>query len=78
MQDYLSAHSMDPPHMPSFDSFQAGPQPPMAMAQMASFASNQQQAAQHADQQDRARAYKSRNKRPCDFWYGQYLLQLAT
>jgi hypothetical protein len=44
----------------------------MPMPQMASFAPNQQlQSAQQADNTDRARAYKSRNKRPCDFWYAQ-------
>ena len=48
--------------MPSYDSFL----PPLSMPQMASFASNQQQSAQQADNTDRARAYKSRNKRPCD------------
>ena len=37
------------------------------MPQMANFAPGQQTAQQLQEQTDRARAYKSRNKRPCDF-----------
>lgn len=45
------------------------PAPPFAMPAMTAFAPTPgpQAAQQQQDETDRARAYKSRNKRPCDF-----------
>lgn len=44
------------------------PPPPMTMPAMTTFAPTPGlTAAQQQEETDRARAYKSRNKRPCDF-----------
>lgn len=66
---------MENPHIPNMHSFGAAPvQQPMAHFQMPPSVPNAPTPipvppSQHARQQqeDRARAYKSRNKRPCDF-----------
>ena len=55
---------METPHIPSFQGFQP---PPVPMPHMANFAPTPQPAQQAQQETDRARAYKSRNKRPCDF-----------
>lgn len=57
---------METPHIPTMLSFQ--PHPALSMPQMPSFHQQLQGPTQaQQDATDRARAYKSRNKRPCDF-----------
>lgn len=58
---------METPHLPTLPPFRP---PPMPMPHMPSFHHQHppsKQAHTQADSTDRARAYKSRNKRPCDF-----------
>lgn len=68
-----------PPSMPA--ALHSYPPPPLAMPAMPAFAPTPgptTTAQQQQEETDRARAYKSRNKRPCDFcrWVGSAVWSL--